>query len=85
MVNQEAMAVIHRVWEAWIIPCAERLHPALLETAQSLAKPGHLRLTDTILSQLLRLAASPTFLSITLVPITKGQTDGEQAEAVTAS
>lgn len=33
---QEAMPVIQRVWEALDYPCAERLHPVLLETAQIL-------------------------------------------------
>ena len=46
------MPVVQRVWEALDYPCAERLHPVLLETAQILAQHGHLRLTDTIVSQL---------------------------------
>jgi len=49
---QEAMPVIERVWEALDYPCAERLHPVLLETAQTLARHGHLRLTDSVISQL---------------------------------
>jgi transposase InsO family protein len=48
----EAMPVIQCVWEALDYPCAERLHPVLLETAQSLARHGHLHLTDLIQSQL---------------------------------
>jgi len=49
---QDAMPVIERVWEALDYPCAERLHPVLLETAQTLARHGHLRLDDSIVSQL---------------------------------
>jgi len=49
---QEAKPVIQRVWEALDYPCAERLHPVLHETAQILAKYGHLRLNDTVESQL---------------------------------
>lgn len=49
---QEAMPIIQRVWEALDYPCAERLHPVLLETAQTLARHGHLRLTDLVISQL---------------------------------
>lgn len=49
---QEAMPVIQSVWEALDYPCAERLHPVLLETAQSLACHGHLRLSELIKSQL---------------------------------
>ena len=55
---QEAMPVIERVWEALDYPCAERLHPVLLETAQTLARHGHLRLTDTITAQLLQISRS---------------------------
>lgn len=49
---KEAMPVIQCVWEALDYPCAERLHPVLLETAQTLAKHGHLFLNDIIISQL---------------------------------
>ena len=53
---QEAMPVIERVWEALDYPCAERLHPVLLDTAQSLARHGHLHLTDLIISQLQKIS-----------------------------
>jgi transposase InsO family protein len=49
---QEAMPVIQRVWEALDYPCAERLHPVLLETALTLASHGHLRLNDTVQTEL---------------------------------
>lgn len=49
---QEAMPIIQRVWEALDYPCAERLHPVLLETAQALARHGHLCLTELIEAQL---------------------------------
>lgn len=48
---QEALPVIQRVWEALDYPCAERLHPVLLDTAQTLARHGHLRLTDSVIAQ----------------------------------
>jgi transposase InsO family protein len=49
---QEALPSIQRAWEALDYPCAERLHPVLLETAQILAQHGHLSLSDTIVDQL---------------------------------
>jgi len=49
---QEALPVIQRVWEALDYPCAERLHPVLLDTAQTLARHGHLRLNDSVIAQL---------------------------------
>jgi len=49
---QDAMPIIQRVWEALDYPCAERLHPVLLHTAQTLARHGHLRLTDSVIAQL---------------------------------
>ena len=45
---QAAMPVIQLVWEALDYPCAERLHPVLLSTAQQLAHHGELRLTAEI-------------------------------------
>lgn len=49
---QEALPVIRLVWEVLDYPCAERLHPVLLDTAQTLARHGHLRLTDSVIAQL---------------------------------
>ena len=49
---QEALPAIQRVWEALDYPCAERMHPVLLETAQTLARHRHLSLNDTIVAQL---------------------------------
>ncbi|MGG4034307.1 DDE-type integrase/transposase/recombinase [Paenibacillus cisolokensis] len=48
----EAAPVIQTVWRALDYPCAERLHPVLLETADKLAKHGYVTLTPLIRSQL---------------------------------
>lgn len=55
---QEALPVIQRVWEALDYPCAERLHPVLLETAEHLAVHGSLRLTEEIHRQLSQISRS---------------------------
>jgi len=49
---QEALPAIQAVWQALDYPCAERLHPVLLEMADKLAKHGHLVLTPLVRSQL---------------------------------
>lgn len=49
---QEAMPAIEMVWRALDYPCAERLHPVLLEMADKLVKHGHLFLTPLVRSQL---------------------------------
>jgi len=48
----EAMPAIQAVWRALDYPCAERLHPVLLEMADKLAKHGHLSLSPLVRSQL---------------------------------
>lgn len=48
----EALPVIQLVWEALDYPCAERLHPVLLSTAEILAKHNEVFLTEEILEQL---------------------------------
>ncbi|MGI6514180.1 MAG: transposase [Syntrophomonadales bacterium] len=48
----EALPTIKLVWEALDFPCAERLHPVLLSTAELLAKHGELTLTPEIRRQL---------------------------------
>lgn len=48
----ESALVIQTVWRALDYPCAERLHPMLLETAERLFKHGHVFLTPLIRSQL---------------------------------
>lgn len=48
----EALPAIQLVWEALDYPCAERLHPALLSTAQILAIHNELVLTPEITEQL---------------------------------
>ena len=49
---QEALPVIRLVWEALDYPCAERLHPVLLETAEMLAQHGHFSLSPLVRAQL---------------------------------
>lgn len=44
----DALPVIRLVWEALDYPCAERLKPVLLETAQLLASHGELTLTEKL-------------------------------------
>lgn len=53
---EAAMPVIQLVWEALDYPCAERLHPVLLSTAEQLAAHGELILTDEVRSQLARIS-----------------------------
>jgi len=48
----EAMPVIQSVWEALDYPCAERLHPMLLPTAEILARHNEIFLTEEICEQL---------------------------------
>lgn len=55
---QEAMPVIQTVWRALDYPCAERLHPVLLEMANKLARHGHLVLTPLVRSQLESISCS---------------------------
>ena len=47
-----ALPAIQLVWEALDFPCAERLHPVLLSTAELLSKHGELALTPEIRSQM---------------------------------
>ncbi|GAB7386256.1 DDE-type integrase/transposase/recombinase [Bacillaceae bacterium] len=55
---QEALPVIQRVWEALDYPCAERLHPVLLTTAEHLAAHGSVVLTEKIRRQLSQISRS---------------------------
>ena len=48
----EALSAIQTVWEALDYPCAERLHPVLLSTAELLAQHEELVLTAEICGQL---------------------------------
>lgn len=48
----EAMFVIELVWEALDYPCAERLHPMLLPTAEILERHDEILLTEEISEQL---------------------------------
>lgn len=49
---QEALPVVQIVWEALDYPCAERLHPVLLQTAEQLAAHGELHLAAAMRVQL---------------------------------
>jgi hypothetical protein len=55
---REALPVICAVREALDYPCAERLHPVLLSTAELLHKHGEVRLTPQIRSQLVDISMS---------------------------
>ncbi len=48
----EAMPVVQLVWEALDYPCAERLHPVLLSTAEILDQHKEVSLTEDICEQL---------------------------------
>nr|WP_197029335.1 ISL3 family transposase [Alicyclobacillus macrosporangiidus] len=48
----DAMPVVQVVWEALDYPCAERLHPVLLATAEQLARHGEIQLTPELRRQL---------------------------------
>lgn len=45
---QDALPAVRKVWEALDYPCAERLHPVLLEMAELLSSHGELYLDDRI-------------------------------------
>nr|WP_232796786.1 transposase [Kyrpidia spormannii] len=49
---QAAMPVIQVVWEALDYPCAERLHPVLVRTAEQLARHGEICLTPEVSDEL---------------------------------
>jgi len=52
----EAMPAIRIVWEALDYPCAERLHPVLVSTAERLAAHGEITLTPQVRAQLGRIS-----------------------------
>lgn len=52
----QSMPIIQKVWEALDYPCAERLHPVLLATADHLARHGELVLSDHIREELSRIS-----------------------------
>jgi len=54
----EALPAIQVVWEALDYPCAERLHPVLLSTAENLARHGEIVLTPLIKDQLSEISRS---------------------------
>ncbi len=54
----EAFPVIQVIWEALDYPCAERLHPVLLSTAENLARHGEIVLTPLIKHQLSKISRS---------------------------
>lgn len=49
---EAAAPVIQLVWEALDYPCAERLHPVLLSTAEQLARHGEITLTQQVRQEL---------------------------------
>lgn len=53
---QEALPVIRMVWEALDYPCAERLHPVLLQTAEQLEAHGQLHLSPQVREQLAQIS-----------------------------
>lgn len=55
---EEALPVIQVVWEALDYPCAERLHPVLLSTAELLAAHGEVTLTPLVREQLSAISRS---------------------------
>lgn len=52
----EALPVIHTVWQALDYPCAERLHPVLLQTAEHLAAHGEVNLSPLVREQLAQIS-----------------------------
>ena len=54
----ESLPIIQIVWKALDYPCAERLHPMLLETAELLAHHGHFTLLPLARSQLSAISRS---------------------------
>lgn len=54
----DALPVIRLVWEALDYPCAERLKPMLLETAELLAAHGELTLTEELKTELAAISRS---------------------------
>lgn len=53
---REAMPYIQKIWKSLDYPCAESLHPVLLETAHILAKHGHFIVTPSIGRQLVEIS-----------------------------
>jgi transposase InsO family protein len=53
---QEAMPAIEAVWRVLDYPCAERLHPVLLEMVDKLAQHGHLFPSPLVRSQLMAIS-----------------------------
>lgn len=52
----DALPAIQAAWTALDYPCAERLHPVLLATAQQLAQHGEVGLTSAICEQLAQIS-----------------------------
>lgn len=69
----DALPVIQRVWEALDYPCAERLHPVLLDTAEHLARHGVVTLTATIRTQLGQISRATLARRIAAWPIPKAR------------
>lgn len=68
---REALPAIQVVWEALDYPCAERLHPVLLATAELLHRHGELPLTDLIRDQLQKMSRSTLARRLAELPTPK--------------
>jgi transposase InsO family protein len=62
----EALPVIQTVWEALDCPCAERLQPVMLSTAELLANHGELVLSPLVRSQLTLMSRATLARRLTL-------------------
>lgn len=75
----EAMPVIQKVWEALDYPCAERLQPVLLATAEILARHQEVSLNETIRCQLSQISRPTLARRIAKWPTPKPKRSYSQA------
>jgi transposase InsO family protein len=54
----ESLPIIHMIWEALDYPCAERLHPVLVSTAELLDLHGECNLTPLLREQIQKISCS---------------------------
>jgi hypothetical protein len=67
----EALPIIQVVWEALDYPCAERLHPVLLQTAEQLEAHGELRLSPPVREQLAQISRATLARRLATLPSPK--------------
>ncbi len=67
----EALPAIQLAWEALDYPCAERLHPVLLWTAEQLASHGELSLTGQVQDQLRQISRATLARRLARMPTPK--------------